>query len=168
MEHAEALRPLVPPGMNCREMALRFILNNPTVSTIIPGMRKVKNVEGNIRAGEQGTVAGGSAHGIAQASLGPEALQVVAVEVTHVGQALKVRLGIVNDPAESRRFPHGEENRNHAPGISEGHGLLGAGAAVLGGLAPARVLGANDRIRVRRAGKRASRALRHENVQEGS
>ena len=29
-------------------MALRFILNNPTVSTIIPGMRKLANVEANI------------------------------------------------------------------------------------------------------------------------
>ena len=35
-------------------MALRFILNNPTVSTIIPGMRKLANVERNIRAAIQG------------------------------------------------------------------------------------------------------------------
>ena len=35
-------------------MALRFILNNPTVSTLIPGMRKVKNVEENLRASEEG------------------------------------------------------------------------------------------------------------------
>ena len=40
--------------MTLPEMALRFILNNPTVSTIIPGMRKVKNVEENVRASEQG------------------------------------------------------------------------------------------------------------------
>ena len=36
------------------EMALRFILNNPTVSTIIPGMRKLTNVEANIGAGNKG------------------------------------------------------------------------------------------------------------------
>jgi aryl-alcohol dehydrogenase-like predicted oxidoreductase len=36
------------------EMALRFILNNPDVSTIIPGMRKLKNVEANIKAGNSG------------------------------------------------------------------------------------------------------------------
>ena len=36
------------------EMALRFILNNPDVSTIIPGMRKLKNVEANIAAGKAG------------------------------------------------------------------------------------------------------------------
>jgi aryl-alcohol dehydrogenase-like predicted oxidoreductase len=45
--HAEALKPLVPAGSTMAEMALRFILNNPDVSTIIPGMRKIKNVEAN-------------------------------------------------------------------------------------------------------------------------
>jgi aryl-alcohol dehydrogenase-like predicted oxidoreductase len=29
-------------------MAMRFILSNPTVSTIIPGMRKLRHVEANI------------------------------------------------------------------------------------------------------------------------
>jgi aryl-alcohol dehydrogenase-like predicted oxidoreductase len=36
------------------ELALRFILNNPTVSTIIPGMRKLAHVESNIAAGDAG------------------------------------------------------------------------------------------------------------------
>jgi aryl-alcohol dehydrogenase-like predicted oxidoreductase len=36
------------------QMALRFILNNPTVSTVIPGMRKLANVETNIRAANKG------------------------------------------------------------------------------------------------------------------
>jgi aryl-alcohol dehydrogenase-like predicted oxidoreductase len=48
VDHAEALRPLVPDGMTMAEMALRFILANPTVSTIIPGMRKLRHVEANI------------------------------------------------------------------------------------------------------------------------
>lgn len=48
VDHAEALRPLVPEGMTMAEMALRFILANPTVSTIIPGMRKLPHVEANI------------------------------------------------------------------------------------------------------------------------
>jgi len=52
--HADALKPLVPQGMTLPEVALRFILNNPTVSTIIPGMRKVNNVEENVRVSEQG------------------------------------------------------------------------------------------------------------------
>jgi aryl-alcohol dehydrogenase-like predicted oxidoreductase len=48
VDRAEALRPLTPEGMTMPEMALRFILANRTVSTIIPGMRKVQHVEGNI------------------------------------------------------------------------------------------------------------------------
>ena len=36
------------------EMALRFILNNPDVSTIIPGMRRIRNVEANIAASDAG------------------------------------------------------------------------------------------------------------------
>jgi aryl-alcohol dehydrogenase-like predicted oxidoreductase len=48
VDRAEALRPLIPAGQSMPEMALRFILDNPTVSTIIPGMRKLKHVEMNI------------------------------------------------------------------------------------------------------------------------
>lgn len=48
VDHAEALRPLVPDGMTMADMALRFILSNPTVSTTIPGMRKRRHVEANI------------------------------------------------------------------------------------------------------------------------
>jgi aryl-alcohol dehydrogenase-like predicted oxidoreductase len=52
--HAGALEPLLKDGMTLPEMALRFILNNKDVSTIIPGMRKLKNVESNIAAGSKG------------------------------------------------------------------------------------------------------------------
>jgi aryl-alcohol dehydrogenase-like predicted oxidoreductase len=52
--HANALKPLIPAGMTMPEMALRFILANPDVSTIIPGMRKLKNVESNIAASDAG------------------------------------------------------------------------------------------------------------------
>ncbi len=52
VDRAEALRPLVPPGMSMPELALRWILADPTVSTIIPGMRKVRNVEANIAASD--------------------------------------------------------------------------------------------------------------------
>lgn len=48
LERIEKLKPLVPPGMTLAEMALRFILSNPAVSTVIPGMRKVKHVDANI------------------------------------------------------------------------------------------------------------------------
>lgn len=54
VEHAEALRPLVPKGMTMSEMALRFILGEPTVSTIIPGMRKPIHVKTNIAASDAG------------------------------------------------------------------------------------------------------------------
>ncbi|MFS4457426.1 aldo/keto reductase [Maribacter sp. 2304DJ31-5] len=47
VEHADALKPLVPKGMTMPEMALRFILEEPAVSTIIPGMRKLHHVEAN-------------------------------------------------------------------------------------------------------------------------
>jgi aryl-alcohol dehydrogenase-like predicted oxidoreductase len=54
VEHAERLRPVIPSGMTMPELALRFILANPDVGTIIPGMRKLKNVEANIAASDQG------------------------------------------------------------------------------------------------------------------
>jgi aryl-alcohol dehydrogenase-like predicted oxidoreductase len=38
--------------MTMPEMALRFILNEPTVSTIIPGMRRTRNVEANMKASD--------------------------------------------------------------------------------------------------------------------
>jgi aryl-alcohol dehydrogenase-like predicted oxidoreductase len=54
VERAEALIPLLPGGMTRAEMALRFILNHPAVSTIIPGMRKLNNVRVNLAAGDAG------------------------------------------------------------------------------------------------------------------
>lgn len=54
VERADALKPLVPENSTMAEMALRFILSNDTVSTIIPGMRKLKNVEANIAASDKG------------------------------------------------------------------------------------------------------------------
>lgn len=56
VDHAEALRPLIPSGMTMPEFALRFILSNPDVSTIIPGMRRVKHVDANIGASDKGTL----------------------------------------------------------------------------------------------------------------
>jgi aryl-alcohol dehydrogenase-like predicted oxidoreductase len=58
VEHADALKPLVPAGSSMAEMALRFILNNPDVATIIPGMRKLKNVEANLAASDKGPLPG--------------------------------------------------------------------------------------------------------------
>ncbi|HEV3471380.1 MAG TPA: aldo/keto reductase [Pyrinomonadaceae bacterium] len=54
VERAERLKPLVPPGTSMPEMALRFILSNPAVSTVIPGMRKAAHVESNAAASDAG------------------------------------------------------------------------------------------------------------------
>jgi aryl-alcohol dehydrogenase-like predicted oxidoreductase len=52
--HADALKPLLRDGMIMPEMALRFILNNKDVATIIPGMRKARHVEANLAASAKG------------------------------------------------------------------------------------------------------------------
>jgi aryl-alcohol dehydrogenase-like predicted oxidoreductase len=48
LERVERLQRIVPPGMTLPELALRFILQNPDVSTVIPGMRKAANVRANL------------------------------------------------------------------------------------------------------------------------
>jgi aryl-alcohol dehydrogenase-like predicted oxidoreductase len=57
VERAEALKPLVPQSMTMAEMALRFILDNPLVSTVIPGMRKTAHVEANLAVSEAASLA---------------------------------------------------------------------------------------------------------------
>jgi aryl-alcohol dehydrogenase-like predicted oxidoreductase len=54
VERAEALKQIVPEGTTMPEMALRFILSNKTVSTIIPGMRKPAHVKSNVAASDGG------------------------------------------------------------------------------------------------------------------
>lgn len=54
VERADALKSLVSEGSTLAEMALRYILSDERVSTIIPGMRKVKNVEANAAASDKG------------------------------------------------------------------------------------------------------------------
>lgn len=44
----DALRELVPDGMTLPELALRFILHHPAVSTVIPGMRRPEHVKANL------------------------------------------------------------------------------------------------------------------------
>lgn len=52
VDRVEELRPFVPENMTMAEMALRFILQNPDVSTAIPGMRKERNVRMNVAASD--------------------------------------------------------------------------------------------------------------------
>ncbi len=59
VEHADALKPLIPTGMSMAEMALRFILSEPAVSTIIPGMRKLHHAEMNIATSDAGSLDNG-------------------------------------------------------------------------------------------------------------
>ncbi len=56
VDRAEALRPLIPEGSTMPEIALRHILSHDAVSTIIPGMRKIKNVESNCAASDKGAL----------------------------------------------------------------------------------------------------------------
>ena len=52
--HAEALRPLVPEGSTMADLALRFILANPDVSVVIPGMRSPRHVAANVAVSDAG------------------------------------------------------------------------------------------------------------------
>ncbi|MEQ1832507.1 MAG: aldo/keto reductase [Candidatus Eisenbacteria bacterium] len=48
VERAERLKPDIPAGMSMPELALRFILTHPDVSTVIPGMRQPRHVDANL------------------------------------------------------------------------------------------------------------------------
>jgi aryl-alcohol dehydrogenase-like predicted oxidoreductase len=48
LARVEQLKQIVPENMTLAELALRFINQHPAVSTIIPGMRQLKNVENNM------------------------------------------------------------------------------------------------------------------------
>jgi aryl-alcohol dehydrogenase-like predicted oxidoreductase len=59
VERADALKTLVPEGITMPEMALRFILGEPTVSTIIPGMRKPGHAMSNLKSSDAGPLSPG-------------------------------------------------------------------------------------------------------------
>jgi aryl-alcohol dehydrogenase-like predicted oxidoreductase len=48
VERADALKQILPPGTTLPELALRFILQHPAVSTAIPGMRQQRHVQANM------------------------------------------------------------------------------------------------------------------------
>jgi aryl-alcohol dehydrogenase-like predicted oxidoreductase len=52
LARVDRLSPLVPDGMDLPELALRFILEHPAVSTTIPGMRRPAHVERNLAASD--------------------------------------------------------------------------------------------------------------------
>ena len=58
LARVESLRSVVPAGVTLQELALRFILEHPAVSTTIPGMRRTRHVEQNIGASDAGPLQG--------------------------------------------------------------------------------------------------------------
>jgi aryl-alcohol dehydrogenase-like predicted oxidoreductase len=54
IERVEKLKSALPAGMSLPQMALRYILSFPAVSTIIVGMRKPEHVRQNIAASDAG------------------------------------------------------------------------------------------------------------------
>jgi aryl-alcohol dehydrogenase-like predicted oxidoreductase len=54
IERVEKLKALLPAGITLPQMALRYILSYPAVSTIIVGMRKPEHVRQNIAASDAG------------------------------------------------------------------------------------------------------------------
>lgn len=54
VRRVEELKKILPTDMTLPEMAIRFILSHPAVSTTIPGMRKVKNVDANVQTALKG------------------------------------------------------------------------------------------------------------------
>jgi aryl-alcohol dehydrogenase-like predicted oxidoreductase len=59
VERAERLKPLLLSGLSLPEMAMRFILTNSDVSTVIPGMRKLRHVESNLGCSDAGPLPAG-------------------------------------------------------------------------------------------------------------
>ncbi|HME35536.1 MAG TPA: aldo/keto reductase [Candidatus Sulfotelmatobacter sp.] len=54
IKRVDKLKQILPAGMTLPEMALRFILSHPAVSTTIAGMRKLENVRQNIATSDAG------------------------------------------------------------------------------------------------------------------
>jgi aryl-alcohol dehydrogenase-like predicted oxidoreductase len=54
IKRVERLKQVLPGGMTLPQMALRFILSHPAVSTIIVGMRKLEHVRDNIKMSDAG------------------------------------------------------------------------------------------------------------------
>jgi aryl-alcohol dehydrogenase-like predicted oxidoreductase len=50
----EALRPLVPEGQTMAQLALRFVLSNPDVTTVIPGTRTLEHLADHLAAADAG------------------------------------------------------------------------------------------------------------------
>jgi aryl-alcohol dehydrogenase-like predicted oxidoreductase len=56
IERVERLKRILPDGMSLPELALRFVLSNPTVSTTIIGMRSPEHVAANTSYSDRGAL----------------------------------------------------------------------------------------------------------------
>ncbi|MBV9180115.1 MAG: aldo/keto reductase [Acidobacteria bacterium] len=56
LERVERLKQILPLGMSLPEMALRFVLSHPAVSTVIVGMRKPEHVQENLSLSDKGSL----------------------------------------------------------------------------------------------------------------
>jgi aryl-alcohol dehydrogenase-like predicted oxidoreductase len=56
LERVARLKAILPDSMTLPEMALRFILSNPVVSTVIVGMRKAEHVRTNLAFSDAGSL----------------------------------------------------------------------------------------------------------------
>jgi aryl-alcohol dehydrogenase-like predicted oxidoreductase len=52
LKRVDEIKKDVPTGMSLPELALRFILASPDVTTVIPGMRRIAHVDANLAAGD--------------------------------------------------------------------------------------------------------------------
>lgn len=58
LERVDKLKQIVPAGMSLPEMALRFVLSHPAVSTTVVGMRKSQHVRENTALSDLGALPG--------------------------------------------------------------------------------------------------------------
>lgn len=58
LARVERLKAILPDGLTLPELALRFILSNPVVSTVIVGMRKPEHVRANLALSDAGPLDG--------------------------------------------------------------------------------------------------------------
>ena len=57
IERVDKLKRILPPDMSLPEMALRFVLSHPAVSTTIVGMRKLQHVRENVALSDKDALA---------------------------------------------------------------------------------------------------------------
>jgi aryl-alcohol dehydrogenase-like predicted oxidoreductase len=66
VSRVDNLKKVLPEGMTPPEMALRFILSNPVVSTTIVGMRRPDHVRENLAVGDAGPLDAALLHTLRQ------------------------------------------------------------------------------------------------------